>query len=164
MKNDTENARDLDILEQIENNPDSTQASIADKLGVAVGTVNWHLKRLVDKGCVKIQRCERRKLKYIITPEGLAMRGRLTLDYINSSLELYRLIRSRMSTVLSEYEGLTDHSVFIDGDGDVADICRLTCMEHGWRALSGKESAALYVKIVGLKLFAEVPEAEYAEE
>jgi Mn-dependent DtxR family transcriptional regulator len=55
--------RDLVLLEQIENDPDVTQASLAAKLGVAVGTVNWHLKRLVSKGYVKVKRAQRRKLK-----------------------------------------------------------------------------------------------------
>jgi DNA-binding MarR family transcriptional regulator len=62
--------RDLILLEQIEQSPDATQASLADQLGVAVGTVNWHLKRLIAKGYVKVKRIERRKLKYIITPKA----------------------------------------------------------------------------------------------
>jgi predicted transcriptional regulator len=62
--------RELVLLEQIENDPDVTQASLAAQLGVAVGTVNWHLKRLVAKGYVKVN-AQRRKLRYIITPEGL---------------------------------------------------------------------------------------------
>jgi len=40
---------DLDILEQIEVDPDATQAALASHLDVAVGTINWHIKRLVDK-------------------------------------------------------------------------------------------------------------------
>ena len=50
--------RDLDILENIENNPNATQASMASQMNVAIGTVNWHLKRLIDKGFIKIQRSE----------------------------------------------------------------------------------------------------------
>ncbi|MBT4090482.1 MAG: winged helix-turn-helix domain-containing protein, partial [Deltaproteobacteria bacterium] len=39
--------RDLVILERIERDPDETQASMATQLGVAVGTINWHIKRLI---------------------------------------------------------------------------------------------------------------------
>jgi len=38
-------AREMILLEQIERDPDVTQASLATQLGIAVGTVNWHLKR-----------------------------------------------------------------------------------------------------------------------
>ena len=55
--------------------PDITQASMATRLGVAVGTVNWHIKRLIAKGYVKVKRAERKKLRYIITPEGIALRA-----------------------------------------------------------------------------------------
>ena len=78
METPEENVRELTLLEQIERDPDVTQASLATQLGVAVGTVNWHIKRLVAKGYVKVKRAERKKLRYIITPEGIALRARLT--------------------------------------------------------------------------------------
>ena len=49
---------------------------MADQLGVAVGTVNWHIKRLVEKGYVKVKRAQRKKLRYIITPSGIATAGK----------------------------------------------------------------------------------------
>ncbi|MCK5635025.1 MAG: winged helix-turn-helix transcriptional regulator, partial [Anaerolineales bacterium] len=79
---DHHEVRDLALLEEIERDPDTTQASMAARLGVAVGTVNWHIKRLVAKGYVKVKRAERRKLRYLITPEGLALRASLTVNYI----------------------------------------------------------------------------------
>ena len=74
--------REMVLLEKIEYDPDITQANLAAQLGVAVGTVNWHLKRFVAKGYVKVKRAQRRKLRYIITPEGIAFRARLTVNYI----------------------------------------------------------------------------------
>ena len=55
------------LLEAIEQNPDTTQASLATQLGVAVGSVNWHLKRMTRKGYVKVTQLQRRKLKYFVT-------------------------------------------------------------------------------------------------
>ena len=80
----TETARELALLENIESNPDVTQASLATQLGVAVGTVNWHLKRLIEKGYVKIKRAERKKLRYIITPGASTQRP--SLDYHKRNL------------------------------------------------------------------------------
>ena len=87
---------EMSLLEQIESDPDVTQASLATRLGVAVGTVNWHLKRLITKGYVKIKRAERKRLRYIITPDGIALRTRLTVDYIEQQLLLYRRLRQRV--------------------------------------------------------------------
>ncbi|MEJ2599196.1 MAG: winged helix-turn-helix transcriptional regulator [Anaerolineales bacterium] len=123
--------RELILLEQIERDPDVTQASLAAYLGVAVGTVNWHLKRLVAKGYVKVKRAQRRKLRYIITPEGIAFRARLTVNYIETSMRLYRRTRQRVRELLAEVQQSGYRQVSIQGDGDIADICRLTCLEQG---------------------------------
>jgi DNA-binding MarR family transcriptional regulator len=123
--------RELILLEEIEHDPDVTQASLAAQLGVAVGTVNWHLKRLVSKGYVKVKRAQRRKLRYIITPEGIALRTRLTLNYIETSMRLYRRTRQRVSEILQEIKESGYDRVRIQGEGEIAEICRLTCLEQG---------------------------------
>src|SRR3974377_1639428 len=102
MELQTDSERDLVLLEEIEQNPDATQASLANQLGVAVGTINWHLKRLIAKGYIKVRHAERRKLRYIITPEGLALRANLTINYIENSFRVYRLVRERSLEALGQ--------------------------------------------------------------
>ena len=99
-----EELRELTLLENIENDPDVNQSTLATQLGVAVGTVNWHLKRLIAKGYVKVKRAERKKLRYIITPEGIALRARLAVDYVERSFSLYRKTRQRVSEYLKTVE------------------------------------------------------------
>ncbi len=154
--------RDLIILEQIQLNPDATQASLATQLGVAVGTINWHIKRLVAKGYVKARRVSRRKLRYLITPEGLSLRAYLTLDYIESSFKLFRLVRLRMQEALNEIRAAGFTSVRLEGNGDVAEVCRLTCLEHGIQLV--EDQTAPLLRICDLKVFVEFndqnPESE----
>ena len=132
MQNGTqpEADRELIMLEQIEHDPDITQASLAAQLGVTVGTVNWHLKRLIAKGYVKVKRAQRRKLRYIITPEGIAFRARLTVNYIETSMRLYRRTRQLVRDLLVQVKENGYTQVRIEGEGDIADICRLTCLEQ----------------------------------
>ncbi len=132
MDEGREVTRELSLLEEIEHDPDANQATLAARLGVAVGTVNWHLKRLVAKGYVKVKRAERRKLRYIITPDGLALRARLTMAYIENSMTLYRETRRRARRVLAQAREQGYQAVCIQGDGDLAEVCRLTCLEQGF--------------------------------
>jgi len=138
--------REMTLLEQIERDPDVTQASLATQLGVAVGTVNWHIKRLVAKGYVKVKRAQRRKLRYIITPEGLAFRALLTVNYIETSLRLYRNTRQRVRELLAQVDQAGYDQVILDVggdengngggcDSDIVDICRLTCLEQHIRII-----------------------------
>jgi DNA-binding MarR family transcriptional regulator len=151
MEIQTDHNRDLFILEQIEKNPDASQATLASQLGVAVSVINWHLKRLIAKGYVKVRRMESRKFQYIITPEGLALRAHLTIDFIRSSFQLYRLVRQRMNEVLSQVHQAGYHDIRLVGDGDVAEICRLTCLENNIAVVSDPEAPCVQIK--GYKMF-----------
>jgi DNA-binding MarR family transcriptional regulator len=146
MENTEDTIRELSLLEQVEIDPNVNQATLATQLGVAVGTVNWHLKRLIAKGYVKVQRAERKKLRYIITPEGIALRARLAVDYVEKSLSLYRKTRQRVQEFSGQLRRAGHQRVRIVGDGDVADICRLTCLEQGISVVSDRDAPALILE------------------
>jgi DNA-binding MarR family transcriptional regulator len=151
---------DLPILEIIENDPDATQATLADRLDVAIGTINWHLKRLIEKGYVKVKRAERKKLKYIITPEGISLRARLTMDYIQNSFHLYRLMRKRMIDTLDQARTSGWTEVRIKGEGDLAEVCRLTCLEQGIEITEDPKAPLLVIQ--GLKIYIDGKEPQNA--
>jgi DNA-binding MarR family transcriptional regulator len=138
-----EELRELTLLEQIESDPNVNQSTLATQLGVAVGTVNWHLKRLIAKGAVKVSRAERKKLRYIITPEGLALRARLAVNYVEQSFSVYRRTRQRVKDYLVKVKQAGFDRVRIAGTGDVADICKLTCMEQGVTVVTDKSVPTL---------------------
>ncbi len=152
MQPNPDTIHELSLLEQIEQDPDITQASLATQLGVAVGTVNWHLKRLVEKGYVKVKRAERRKLRYIITPEGIALRARLTVDYIERSFNLYRKTRQRVRKHLETLHEAGFDRVRLVGEGDVADVCKLTCLEQGIEVVADDNVPVLEVRGVKVLL------------
>jgi DNA-binding MarR family transcriptional regulator len=155
--------RERTLLEEIEHDPDVTQASLASQLGVAVGTVNWHLKRLVAKGYVKVKRAQRRKLRYIITPEGLAFRAMLTVNYIETSMRLYRKTRQYVRELLAQVRQSGYDQVVLVGDGDIADICRLTCLEMGIRVNEGAASISSdhlpVLEVIGTRVFLRMSDA-----
>jgi DNA-binding MarR family transcriptional regulator len=169
MTENPETTREMILLEQIELDPNVTQASLATQCGVAVGTVNWHIKRMIAKGYVKVKRAERRKLRYIITPEGLAFRAHLTIDYIEQSFLLYRNIRKRVRELLAEVkragfdhvriesETTLDETSLSSRSNDIADICRLTCLEQGITISQDSTSPTLVVHGMKVTLQMETP-------
>lgn len=149
----TPSGADLTILEHIEKEPDTTQASLAERLGVAVGTINWHLKRLIEKGYIKVQRAERKKLLYLITPEGISLRAKLLVDFIQSSMEMYRLVRARSIKAIVDLKQEGWDHVRIEGEGEITEILKLTCLEY--RLLISSDEHYPKLKVVGLKIFTE---------
>lgn len=152
METNAEITRELSLLEHIEADPDINQSTLAATLGIAVGTVNWHLKRMVAKGYVKVKRAERKKLRYIITPEGLAFRARLTVDYIEQSFILYRRTRTRAREQVKRLRDSGHTAVRIIGEGDIADVCRLTCLEMGVAMVEDEDVPQLIVDGVKITL------------
>ena len=153
-----ETTRDLTLLEKIESDPDVNQSALATQLGVAVGTVNWHIKRLIEKGYVKVSRAGRKKLRYIITPEGIALRARLAVNFVENSFSLYRKTRQRVKDHIATLRRAGYDRVRILGEGDVADIARLTCLEQGIQVVNDGNSPALDIK--GWKILLQMKEGE----
>ena len=156
-----ETPRTLEMLTQIEANPDINQVALADELGVAVGTINWYLKRMIAKGYVKVKRAQRKKLRYIITPEGSALRAALTVDYIKTSFDLFRLVRERSNLCLDQLEKAGFNQVNVTGEDDVAEVVRLSCLERGI-ALTN-EAQTPQIRIDGLKLALQLPAKDSEE-
>jgi len=145
VESTNEELRELTLLEQIESDPDVNQSTLATRLGVAVGTVNWHLKRLIAKGAVKVSRAERKKL-----------RARLAVNYVEQSFSVYRRTRQRVKDHVTKVRKAGYDRIRIVGSGDVADICKLTCMEQGITVVNDKSVPALVldgykVKLEGLE-------------
>jgi DNA-binding MarR family transcriptional regulator len=157
MEHTNDEFRELTLLEQIESDPDVNQSTLAHQLGVAVGTVNWHLKRLIAKGAVKVSRAERKKLRYIITPEGIALRARLAVNYVETSFSLYRKTRQRVKERLADLRRDGHDRVRIVGEGDVADICRLTCLEEGISVVTDESAPCLMVDGFRIQLLEGTP-------
>ena len=133
QKENSERLRELEILEALVENPEARQADLATRLGVAVGTVNWLLKRLVSKGYVKVKRIGRWRWRYLVTPRGFAEKARLTQRYLQNSMRLYRQTRQQSQRLLSAVlkRGYTKVRLEGDSGNDLVDVCRLTCLEQG---------------------------------
>jgi len=148
---------DLQILNHIEENPDTTQADLATQLGVAVGSVNWYVKRLVNKGYIKVTQMQRRRLRYLLTPKGIAEKTRLTKEFMKASLHWYRLTRETSKRFLKEIKQAGYDTVCIEGDGDLAEIVYLTCLEAEINVKENMDQAYPRFRIEGLNTVLDWP-------
>lgn len=132
----------LSILEEVEENPEIKQKTLASRLGMGVGTVNWYIKRLSNKGYLKIKRIGQWKWKYILTPEGMKEKARLTKQYIKNSMELYRKTRQKARKLLTKLKDDGRSEVLISGNNDLAEVCRLTALELGIEVVNPDKTSA----------------------
>ena len=143
---------ELQLLEALEESPETTQAELAAQVGVAVGTVNWYLKRWSKKGYIKASRIGRWNWRYLLTAQGLARKARLANEYVEASMGLYRRTRAAARRLLAEVKAAGYAQVHIDGDGEIADICRLTCLEMQIQGLAQPDVDRPILAVDGVKL------------
>ena len=126
---DLQGQRDLILLNELDRDGGATQRTLATKLGVALGLTNLYLKRLARKGCIRIATIPRNRIRYLLTPQGLAEKSRLTYQYMQYSLSYYRDMRGRLKEMLSPLEDANGQRVVIYGTNELAELAYLSLRE-----------------------------------
>ncbi|MCC7201193.1 MAG: winged helix-turn-helix transcriptional regulator [Nitrospirae bacterium] len=138
---DDESLKTLEILEELSTNSQVTQRELSRKVGIALGLANFYIKRLVQKGYVEVVYLERNRLGYLITPQGIAEKSRLTYSYIHRSYGYVRKVRISIRERLKALSREGVHSVVIYGGGDMAEVTYLAVQEAGLK-LAGVADAS----------------------
>ena len=131
--------REYKLLEAISQDETVTQAGLANGLDIAVGSVNWYIKRLISRGYLKATRMDRTRLRYNLTAEGVSAFTRNATQYMKDSLQIYRNLRSGAKDAVSQMKEQGIQRVYLDGDDEIMDILRLTCIEAGIKPTSSAE-------------------------
>lgn len=85
-----------EILAEIERGKAVSQRSLSKRLGIALGLTNSLIRRLVNKGYVKVVNVRPNRVKYLITPAGIAEKTRATRSYLERTLHLYTETRQHI--------------------------------------------------------------------
>ncbi|GIW55117.1 MAG: transcriptional regulator [Nitrospiraceae bacterium] len=126
---DRQGQRDLVLLTEVERDAEVTQRSLATKLGVALGLTNLYLKRLARKGYIKITTIPKHRIRYLLTPRGIAEKSRLTYQYMQYSLSYYREMRHRLKETLAGLSQTGVKRVAMCGTGELAELAYLSLRE-----------------------------------
>lgn len=131
--------RDLQILTEISSGEQVTQRRLAKTLGIALGLTNLLLRRLVKKGYVKMLGTQRNRLRYLVTPGGIAEKARLTYEYLEYSLNFYQRIRTLITQALERLPSEC-RTLVLYGTGEIAEIVYLVIQSFGLRVVGVSEA------------------------
>ncbi len=122
---DKEDLHVLQLLGEIDRNGSSSQRELSQRLNLSVGLVNTFLKRLAKKGYFKVKTLPRNRLKYFLTPEGLARKSKLTTEYLKYSINFYKDIKHLLLNKFQEMESKQVRTILFFGAGEVAELAYL---------------------------------------
>jgi DNA-binding MarR family transcriptional regulator len=122
---DKEDLHILRLMGEIDRDGNHSQRELSRRMNISLGLVNTFLKRLVNKGYFKVKTMPRNRVKYFLTPEGLARKSRLTAEYLRYSVSFYRDIKTLLLNKYKEMENDNVKSVLFFGAGEVAELAYL---------------------------------------
>ncbi len=122
---DNQDIHTLRLMGEIERDGSPSQRELSRRLNISLGLVNTFLKRLVNKGYFKIKTMPRNRVKYFLTPEGLARKSRLTVEYLHYSTRFYKEIKQLLIGKFKEMEEKRIASILFLGAGEVAELAYL---------------------------------------
>lgn len=115
------------ILAEMAAGGDVSQRSLSGRLGIALGLTNLLVCRLTQKGLVRIVRIKPHRVRYLLTPAGLAEKARMAQDAFQRSVKRYALARNRIDDAFRSVSGqwpmhARRKPVIFYGLGEVAEI------------------------------------------
>ena len=96
------------LLRLLDDNPEMSQRDLAQAVGVSLGSVNYQLKALVDKGMVKLGNFsanpDKRRYAYILTPQGITAKAALTRRFLARKRAEYEALRAEIDALQDEVD------------------------------------------------------------
>jgi DNA-binding MarR family transcriptional regulator len=149
----------LGLLDAVEQEHAQSQRLLASELGIALGLVNAYLKRCIKKGLVKVRGAPARRYAYYLTPQGLAEKSRLTVEYLSYSFSFFRQAKTDCSGLFRLAKASGVKKVLLAGQSDLAEIAALCALEHGIEIVGVVQDGAAAPAFIGLSVFADFESA-----
>ena len=140
------------VLNEIAQDSLVTQAGLSEKIGIAVGSVNWYVKRLVQRGWIKVSHLDRTRLKYDLTSAGMKVFTKRAVSYARDSLKVNADLREKARDVAAELKRKDVGQVYVEGRDETADILKLTCIESGIEVNEQPGGITLKADLQGYKI------------
>ena len=108
------NKRDirLDLLRELESNPEYTQRELSQEMGVSLGKVNYCIRKLTEKGLIKITNFKQNPNKmgyaYLLTPQGIDEKSRLTFSFLKKKVIEYEILKKEINALKLESEEMAN--------------------------------------------------------
>jgi EPS-associated MarR family transcriptional regulator len=100
----------LDLLRKLESNPEYTQRELSKEMGVSLGKINYCMKKLTEKGWIKITNFSHNPDKmgyaYLLTTKGIEEKARLTFSFLKIKIKEYEMLKDEISKLKQDTEKL----------------------------------------------------------
>jgi EPS-associated MarR family transcriptional regulator len=99
------------LLRKLEENPEYTQRELSKEMGISLGKVNYCMKKLTEKGWVKLTNfgANSNKLNYIylLTPRGIEQKAKLTVSFLKIKIDEFEVLKNEISNLKNDIKEMS---------------------------------------------------------
>ena len=98
----------LDLLRKLESSPEYTQRELSQEMGVSLGKVNYCIKKLTEKGWIKLTNFTHNPNKlgyaYLLTSKGIEEKTKLTFSFLKRKVIEFEILKKEINELKLESE------------------------------------------------------------
>ena len=133
--------RELEILEHIHENSENVhQRDLARIVGLSLGMTNAILKRLAQKGLLKIRKVNNRNIRYIVSPQGIEAIAHRSYRYLRRTIKNVVFYRRAIEQLLRRIRDDGYSGLLLIGASDLDFIVEHACATAGIRYIQDERA------------------------
>lgn len=125
---------ELSLLETIGESDGSrirvTQRELASRAGLSLGMTNSLIRRLAERGWVKLTRLSPKSVRYALTPEGVTEIARRTSGYFRRAARNADKYRAQIELFIVEAKRAGASTLVLAGTSDLDFLIEFVCERH----------------------------------
>jgi len=119
------NDKELIVLDQLGRNSLISQRELAKATGISLGLINVILNKFLKTGYLQVASLNKRKLEYLLTPQGFLAITRRTYQFANRTIQNYRNLQSQLADLLLRLNQDGFNYFSVHGDGELKEMIEL---------------------------------------
>lgn len=104
----------LEVLKEIERNPQQTQRVLAQRLNISLGKMNFLINSLIDKGIIEARNFTNSNNKfsyiYLLTPRGIRIKLNLARKFFIWKMQEYERLKQEIKELKKKAPLLNKHT------------------------------------------------------
>jgi len=129
MTPDPINEREFELINIVGAELADNQRDLSRRMELSLGAVNMLLRRLVQKGYIRIHQLNKKKVQYILTPKGMTEKMRKSVKYTLKTINSIGLIKTAIKQVLSPLYQQGERTFYVLGESDLALLIEMVLKE-----------------------------------
>ena len=129
MPNEVLDEREFELINIIGAEIGANQRRLSRLMDLSLGMTNMLIRRLIAKGFIRIEQLNKRKVQYILTPQGFAEKMRKSVNYTLKTINSIGLIKMRVQAILLDLHKDGVRDFFVIGKSDLSILIEMVAKE-----------------------------------